>query len=101
MPLSTMRNMKFLIQELLNISILNLAPSQKTVITREYPANWKRGDEPYYAVNNEKNNALYAKYRELADEEHKVIFGGRLGMYKYFDMDDTIEAALECVNEEL
>ena len=73
----------------------------KTVITREYPANWKRGDEPYYAVNNDKNNALYAKYKALADEQKKVIFGGRLGMYKYFDMDDTIEAALKCVNEEL
>lgn len=65
-----------------------------TVITREYPMDWQRGAEPYYAVNDEKNNALYAKYRQLADSQNKVIFGGRLGMYKYFDMDDTIAAAL-------
>jgi len=66
-----------------------------TIITREYPANWKQGDEPYYAVNDEQNSALYAKYKELADKQDKVIFGGRLGMYKYFDMDDTIIAAWE------
>lgn len=66
-----------------------------TYITREYPATWKQGDEPYYAVNDEKNTALYAKYKALADSQNKVIFGGRLGMYKYFDMDDTIAAALE------
>lgn len=66
-----------------------------TVITREYPATWKQGDEPYYAVNDEKNSTLYAKYMELADKQDKVIFGGRLGMYKYFDMDDTILAAWE------
>lgn len=64
-----------------------------TYITREYPASWKKGDEPYYAMNNEKNNALYAKYAELASKQNKIIFGGRLGMYKYFDMDDTIAAA--------
>lgn len=74
---------------------------EKTVITREYPAAWTRGDEPYYAVNDEKNNSLYSKYKSLADKENKVIFGGRLGMYKYFDMDDTIAAALECVNGSL
>ncbi len=67
----------------------------KTVITREYPAIWKQGDEPYYAVNDEKNAALYAKYKALADAQNKVIFGGRLGMYRYFDMDDTIAAAFE------
>ncbi len=67
----------------------------KTVITREYPATWKQGDEPYYAVNDERNNELYKKYAELAAQQDKVIFGGRLGMYKYFDMDDTIAAALE------
>lgn len=67
----------------------------KTIITREYPATWKQGDEPYYAVNDEKNSALYKKYAELAAQQDKVIFGGRLGMYKYFDMDDTIAAALE------
>ena len=73
----------------------------RTVITREYPASWSRGDEPYYAMNNEKNNSLYAKYKALADEEGHVIFGGRLGMYKYFDMDDTIAVALDCVKKEL
>ena len=67
----------------------------KTVITREYPATWKQGDEPYYAVNDEKNVALYAKYKALADAQNKVIFGGRLGMYRYFDMDDTVAAAFE------
>lgn len=66
-----------------------------TYITREYPAEWKRGDEPYYAVNNEKNTALYKNYAELASKQNKVIFGGRLGMYKYFDMDDTVAAAFE------
>lgn len=73
----------------------------KTVITREYPATWKKGDEPYYPMNDEKNNELYAKYKELADKEEKVIFGGRLGMYKYFDMHHVIDEALKCVKEEL
>lgn len=73
----------------------------KTVITREYPATWKRGDEPYYPMNDEKNNALYAKYKELAEKEKKVIFGGRLGMYKYFDMHNVVAEALKCVREEL
>ena len=67
----------------------------KTIITREYPATWKKGDEPYYPMNDEKNNALYVKYKELADEQDKVIFGGRLGMYQYFDMDKVIEEALK------
>lgn len=71
-----------------------------TVITREYPATWKRGDEPYYPMNDEKNNALYAKYRALADAEANVIFGGRLGMYKYFDMHHVIAEALVCVGKE-
>ncbi|MBE5936837.1 MAG: UDP-galactopyranose mutase [Lachnospiraceae bacterium] len=70
---------------------------EKTVITREYPASWKRGDEPYYPMNDEKNNALYAKYKALADKDDKVVFGGRLGMYKYYDMHNVIEAALETV----
>ncbi len=70
----------------------------KTVITREYPSEWKMGDEPYYPVNNEKNNALYEKYRALADETG-VLFGGRLGKYKYYDMDDVILSALEDVKE--
>lgn len=73
----------------------------KTVVTREYPATWKKGDEPYYPVNNEKNNALYAKYKSLAEAETKVLFGGRLGMYQYFDMDDTIAAALALSKKEL
>ena len=71
----------------------------KTVITREYPREWKKGDEPYYPMNDEKNAALYARYQEAAQEEGDVIFGGRLGQYRYFDMDDTVEAALACVEE--
>ena len=71
----------------------------KTVITREYPKNWLKGDEPYYPMNDERNAALYAKYRELAEQEGNVLFGGRLGQYKYYDMDDTVEAALQCVRE--
>ena len=73
----------------------------KTIITREYPKTWSRGDEPYYPVNNEKNNSLYEKYKELAKKEDKVIFGGRLGMYKYFDMDKDIEESLKLVEKEL
>ena len=73
----------------------------KTVITREYPATWKKGDEPYYPMNDEKNNTLYAKYKELVTKENKVIFGGRLGMYKYFDMHHVIDEALKCVEENL
>ena len=73
----------------------------RTVVTREYPATWKRGDEPYYPVNNERNDALYAKYKERASREKNVLFGGRLGMYKYFDMDDTIAAALDLAEKEL
>ena len=67
----------------------------ETVITREYPAEWRPGDEPYYAVNDGQNSALYARYKALADAQDKVLFGGRLGMYRYFDMDDTILAAWE------
>lgn len=70
-----------------------------TVITKEYPSEWKIGDEAYYPVNDDKNNTLFAKYKELAEKEDKVIFGGRLGNYKYYDMDKVIEAALECVKE--
>lgn len=66
-----------------------------TLITREYPADWHPGDEPYYPVNNERNNALYQKYQELASKEQNVLFGGRLGQYKYYDMDKVIEAAWE------
>ena len=71
-----------------------------TIISREYSSEWKPGVEPYYPVNNEKNNALYEKYAELAAKEGNVIFGGRLGQYKYYDMDKVLMAALECVKEE-
>ena len=71
-----------------------------TVITREYPKEWKRGDEPYYPVNDEKNAALYKKYEALAHAEKNVLFGGRLGQYKYYDMDKVIAAALEMAESE-
>ena len=73
----------------------------KTVISREYSAEWNVGDEPYYPVNDDKNGALYAQYKELADKEENVIFGGRLGEYKYYDMDKVIEVALDVVTNEL
>jgi UDP-galactopyranose mutase len=72
-----------------------------TYITKEYPADWKPGDEAYYPVNNEKNQALYNKYAELAKKEKNVIFGGRLAEYKYYDMDDVIESALNCSEREI
>lgn len=68
----------------------NYRPSEVTYITKEYPKEFQEGDEPFYAINNEKNNALYAKYTELAKKENDVYFAGRLGQYRYFDMDDTI-----------
>ena len=73
----------------------------KTVISREYSSAWKVGDEPYYPVNDEKNGALYQKYKQLAKEETKVIFGGRLGEYKYYDMDAVIDSALQCAEKRL
>lgn len=73
----------------------------KTIISREYSSEWKPGDEPYYPVNDEKNGELYKKYRALAEQEEKVIFGGRLGEYKYYDMDAVIASALECAKKEL
>ena len=73
----------------------------KTIITREYPATWEKGDEPYYPMNDEKNNTLYTKYKELSEKESNVIFGGRLGMYKYFDMHNVVAEALACVRKEL
>lgn len=73
----------------------------KTVISREYSSEWKPGDEPYYPVNDEKNSRLYKKYKTLADKEKKVIFGGRLGEYKYYDMDAVIASALEAAALEL
>lgn len=73
----------------------------KTVISREFSSEWKKGDEPFYPVNDAKNSALYGKYKELADKEENVIFGGRLGEYKYYDMDQVIAAALACCEREL
>lgn len=73
----------------------------KTIISREYSSEWKFGDVPYYPVNDEKNSELYRKYKELADKEEKIIFGGRLGKYKYYDMDAVIASALECAEREL
>lgn len=72
----------------------------KTIITHEYPADWHRGDEPYYPVNNKQNNDLYHQYRELAKKTPKVIFGGRLGLYQYFNMDQVVHAALGAVQKE-
>lgn len=72
----------------------------KTVITKEYPKEWNKGDEPYYPINDAKNNSLYEKYKKLAEQEKNVIFGGRLGSYKYYDMDKVIESALESVKRE-
>lgn len=71
---------------------------KKTVISYEYPTAWKKGDEPYYPMNDDKNNELFAKYRELADKEKNVIFGGRLGEYKYYDMHQVVARALEVAN---
>ena len=79
----------------------NAKELDKTVISREYSSEWKPGDEPYYPVNDEKNGELYKKYKELADKEELVIFGGRLGEYKYYDMDAVIASALECVDKHL
>ena len=74
---------------------------EKTVISKEFSAEWTPGMEPYYPVNDEKNTYLYSRYKELADKEKNIIFGGRLGQYKYYDMDKVIEAALHLVSEEL
>ena len=73
----------------------------KTIITREYPEKWSKGKEPYYPINNEKNNELYKKYLSLAENDKKVIFGGRLGQYKYYDMDKIVKEALDLVKIEL
>lgn len=72
----------------------------KTVISREYSSEWKPGDEPYYPVNDDKNGKLYVEYKKLADKESRVIFGGRLGEYKYYDMDQVIAAALDRCEKE-
>ena len=71
-----------------------------TVITREYPALWKEGEEPYYPINDEKNDTLLKKYQEMAGEKPHVIFGGRLGQYRYYDMDKVIAQALEAAEQE-
>ena len=73
----------------------------KTIISKEYSDAWNKEKEPYYPINNDINNALYKKYKSLADKDKKVIFGGRLGQYKYYDMDKVIEEALNCVRKEL
>ncbi|KRM97420.1 UDP-galactopyranose mutase [Loigolactobacillus rennini] len=72
----------------------------KTIITREYPQTWHRGDEPYYPVNDKRNNSLFKRYRELAAQQSKVVFGGRLGQYKYYNMDQVIDAAEKLVARE-
>ena len=71
----------------------------KTVISREFSSEWKPGDEPYYPVNDEKNGVLYNKYKELAEKESNIVFGGRLGEYKYYDMDAVIASALKKCEE--
>ena len=73
----------------------------KTVISREYSSEWKPGDEPYYPVNDEKNGSLYNQYKELASKESNIIFGGRLGEYKYYDMDAVIASVLDMCEKEL
>ncbi len=73
----------------------------KTIITKEHSKTWEKGDEPYYPVNNDRNNHLYKSYKKLADDQGNVIFGGRLGHYRYYDMHQVIGAALQCVRNEL
>jgi len=75
--------------------------SDKTIITKEYPDVYTDGKEAYYTINNDKNNNLYLKYKKLADLEDKIIFGGRLAEYKYYDMDDVIKEALKVASKEL
>ena len=72
----------------------------QTVISREYPVEWNPGDEPYYPINDETNSLLYERYRQLAEAEPRVLFGGRLAAYCYYDMDKVIAAALELANKE-
>ena len=72
-----------------------------TIVTKEYPADWRRGDDAYYPVNDGKNGSLYQDYKALAEKEEKVVFGGRLGEYKYYDMDQVIASALEMCRKEL
>ena len=79
----------------------DILQAPRTVVTYEYPKQWQAGDEPYYPVNNAENNALYAQYQALATQEKSVLFGGRLGLYRYLDMDDTVRLALDSVKEYL
>ena len=72
-----------------------------TVITREYPADWAPGDEPYYPLNDAKNESLYQRYVELSKQEGSVVFAGRLGGYKYYDMDKALAAAFDLIDQEL
>lgn len=74
---------------------------EKTIITKEYSKKWESGDEPYYSVNDEKNNHLYKSYKKLAEKYGNIIFGGRLGQYRYYDMHQVISAALQCVEKEI
>ena len=73
---------------------------EKTVVTKEYPADWEEGMEPYYPINDERNQGLYQRYAELAAKEENMIFGGRLAEYKYYDMDKVIESAFALVEKE-
>lgn len=91
-----MRKLRILV--LLNTSILSLDNQPDTVISKEYSKEWRPGDEPYYPVNDERNSALYTKYKVLADAQERVLFGGRLAEYKYYDMHQVIESALRLVD---
>ena len=75
--------------------------NEETIITKEYPENWTKDKEPYYPINDSKNNQLYNKYKSLSMKDNNIIFGGRLGEYKYYNMDQVIEASLKCVSEEM
>jgi UDP-galactopyranose mutase len=74
---------------------------EKTVVTKEYPVDWQEGMEPYYPINDERNQELYLKYAVLAEAEDNVLFGGRLAEYKYYDMDKVIESAFRLIDKEL
>ena len=75
--------------------------NDETIITKEYPEKWTKEKEPYYPINDKKNNDLYDKYKQLTEKENKILFGGRLGEYKYYDMDKVVEESLKCVNKEI
>ncbi|CJW90011.1 UDP-galactopyranose mutase Glf [Streptococcus pneumoniae] len=80
---------------------MSLGVKQRLSLLIEHSKTWEKGDEPYYPVNNDRNNHLYKSYKKLADEQGNVIFGGRLGHYRYYDMHQVIGAALQCVRNEL